>query len=161
MIQKNTLQKQTYLEAKELRSNLKKTAVDLKMKEEQCSSDIRSLNTSVHMWQKKTRELQVWTEVSLLKGLTHSNCGCCKKRENRYVQKVCTLPLIGWVSWFTTMPVSVFHPVIWVSLHNFDTLDRWQFTGVGTSGTLWVQGAESNTQRCCWRSDDGLPRFQR
>ena len=35
------------------------------------------------------------------------------------------------------------------------------FTGIGTSGTLWEQGAESKTRRCWWRSGAGIPSFQR
>ena len=56
---KKTLQKEKYLEVKELKSSLKKTTVDLQLKEEECSNEIHSLNSSVSMWKKKTFELQV------------------------------------------------------------------------------------------------------
>ena len=59
ILHKNTLQKQKYLEVKELKSNLKKTEVDLALKEEKCSLDIGHLNTSVRMWEQKGREMQV------------------------------------------------------------------------------------------------------
>ena len=58
-LQKKTLQKQKYLEAKELKSNLKRSTAELKLKEDKCSSDMHRLNTSMHMWQEKSEQLQV------------------------------------------------------------------------------------------------------
>ena len=35
-----------------------------------------------------------------------------------------------------------------------------EYTGVGTSGILWVQDAESKTRRTRWRTGEGISRFQ-
>ncbi|XP_043193870.1 uncharacterized protein LOC122371390 [Amphibalanus amphitrite] len=55
---KNILHKEKYLEVKELRSSLKKATVDLKLKEEQCITDLRGLNGSVKMWKKLSSDIQ-------------------------------------------------------------------------------------------------------